>query len=77
MIGRRDRLAKKLWEVVINEKWCKGCNICVEMCPVKILRLNDRFKAEVVDMDRCVGCMNCSNYCPEFAVTVKERGENG
>ena len=70
-------MGKKSWLVTINVKWCKGCMICVEMCPVKILELNSSFKAEVKDMGRCIGCMNCSNYCPELAVTVEESVKNG
>ena len=36
---------KEGWKVCgplyIKEKWCKGCGICVEFCPKKILTLGE------------------------------------
>ena len=38
-------MAKKLKEHLINRDWCKGCGICVAMCPKKVLELDDEDKA--------------------------------
>ena len=56
--------------VTVYERWCKGCGICVEFCPRKVLRLADRGKAEVVAPDRCTSCGLCEIMCPDFAITV-------
>jgi 2-oxoglutarate ferredoxin oxidoreductase subunit delta len=68
-------LAKK-FDVLINKKWCKGCGLCIGICPKKVLELDDRVKCEAVRTDDCIGCRQCENVCPDFAVTVKEREEN-
>ena len=34
----------KLKQHHINRDWCKGCGICVELCPKKVLELDDTDK---------------------------------
>lgn len=58
--------------VSINEGWCKGCGLCIAICPKKVLEFNERVKSEPVRMDDCIGCHQCENICPDLAVTVKE-----
>ena len=55
----------------INKKWCKGCGICVALCPKKVLDLKDG-KVEVVDSESCIKCMMCEYRCPDFAIFVRE-----
>ncbi|MBQ1976935.1 MAG: 4Fe-4S binding protein, partial [Clostridia bacterium] len=45
---------------------CKGCGLCVDACPKKLLRLaQDKINkkghhpAEITDEDACVGCASC------------------
>lgn len=64
-------LAKK-FEVAIYKPWCKGCNVCVSVCPKKVLALNERMKCEPVHQESCIGCKSCENICPDLAITVKE-----
>lgn len=61
------------FSIVINTVYCKGCEICVQVCPKDVLALDDRQKASVRAADRCIGCLNCEIYCPDFAVEVDER----
>jgi len=56
--------------VEITEEWCKGCDICVKMCPERCLRLNDRLVAELALPDLCTGCHMCEWLCPDFAISV-------
>jgi len=58
--------------VDVNENWCKGCGLCVAICPKKVLEFNERVKSEPVRIDDCIGCHQCENICPDFAITVKE-----
>ncbi len=69
-------MAKK-FEVIINKAWCKGCGLCVEICPKKVLALNERMKAEPVNPISCIGCKQCDNTCPDLAITVREDENNG
>jgi 2-oxoglutarate ferredoxin oxidoreductase subunit delta len=59
--------------VVIYERWCKGCGICVTFCPMKVLGLNGEGKAVVAKGDVCTRCQLCELHCPDFAVTVHLR----
>ncbi len=54
----------------ITEEWCKGCDICVKMCPERCLRLNDRLVAELSKPDLCTGCRMCEWLCPDFAIKI-------
>jgi 2-oxoglutarate ferredoxin oxidoreductase subunit delta len=53
---------------------CKGCGLCVEYCPEKVLALSDRFNQKgyhppcVAAPEACVGCGFCEEVCPEFAI---------
>jgi len=67
-----DFLAK-LHDVIINKKWCKGCGLCIGICPKKVLELDAQVKCEALRPDDCIGCHQCDNICPDFAITVKER----
>ncbi len=59
----------KVARIDINESWCKGCEICVEVCPRNVLEMHD-FVAKVKDLDNCTGCMLCEQLCPDFAIVV-------
>lgn len=57
-------------ELEITEAWCKGCDICVKMCPERCLALNAKQIVEVVDLEACTGCHICEWLCPDFAIAV-------
>lgn len=61
-------------KILIYDRWCKGCGICVEFCPRKVLRLSESGKAEVVDPHLCTRCGLCEMLCPDFAITAPEKG---
>jgi indolepyruvate ferredoxin oxidoreductase beta subunit len=60
-------------ELEITEAWCKGCDICVKMCPERCLALNANQVVEVVDPEACTGCHICEWLCPDFAIAVHKR----
>lgn len=65
-------------KVSFNEKYCKGCGLCISVCPKKIISL-DMSKvnakgynpAYVENMDECIGCASCSMMCPDAVITVE------
>ena len=59
----------ELPRIDINEAWCKGCKICVDVCPRDVLVM-ENFVAKVVDLERCTACMLCEQLCPDFAIVV-------
>jgi len=62
-------MEKRQPEITINGKYCKGCHICVEYCPTKVLEMQG-FIAVVKDPEACIACMQCELRCPDFAITV-------
>jgi len=65
--------------VIINEEECKGCELCVDACPVDVLalstRLNNRgYHPSEYAGDGCTGCGVCFYVCPEpGGITVYKR----
>lgn len=55
--------------VVINEEWCKGCDVCVFFCPTDVLEMHNA-KAVSVRPEDCTGCMLCEIHCPDLAIKV-------
>ena len=62
---------KRKASVVVNEPWCKGCRICVEICPKDVFEMRG-LKAAVKDVDACILCYQCEMLCPDFAIEVNE-----
>ncbi|MDR1731022.1 MAG: 4Fe-4S dicluster domain-containing protein [Synergistaceae bacterium] len=67
-------MAKK-FQVEVSNAWCKGCSLCVGVCPKSVLELSDRMKSTAARMGDCIGCRQCENICPDFAITVTESKE--
>ncbi|WP_448590913.1 4Fe-4S dicluster domain-containing protein [Thermoflexus hugenholtzii] len=69
-------MAVKGW-IQVDERFCKGCELCVHFCPQQVLGLaSDRLTlkgyhpAQLLDPERCTGCEVCAVVCPEGAITV-------
>ncbi|MDW7771868.1 MAG: 4Fe-4S dicluster domain-containing protein [Desulfobulbaceae bacterium] len=69
-----DVKKKKFYEVSFFYAWCKACGICAAFCPKKIIKTDKEGIPKIDEHDRCTGCRFCEKHCPDFAVTVKERG---
>ena len=64
-------------KLVLKKERCKGCELCVEVCPEDILTLNldevnirDYHPVTVTDEDKCTGCSNCAVICPDGVINV-------
>ncbi len=57
-------------ELHLEESWCKGCGICVNVCPERIWMLNEKDVVETVAPERCTGCGLCEKLCPDLAIDV-------
>ena len=66
--------------VHVEKEMCKGCGLCVAVCPVKILRLSREVNsmgynyAEVKpgEESKCIACRLCEWYCPDLAIWIEE-----
>jgi 2-oxoglutarate ferredoxin oxidoreductase subunit delta len=59
-------------KISIIPRFCKGCEICVKLCPTKVLGM-DMFTVKVVDIDKCTVCMACELRCPDFAIFIDKK----
>jgi indolepyruvate ferredoxin oxidoreductase beta subunit len=55
----------------ITASWCKGCDICVVVCPERCLALDAGGVVEITDPGACSGCRVCEWLCPDFAIRVR------
>jgi len=63
-------------KVKVLEKYCKGCGLCVRICPAGVLALSSSVNgkgitiAQVDETKECTGCGLCYVVCPDSAVEV-------
>ncbi|HHY92228.1 MAG TPA: 4Fe-4S binding protein [Firmicutes bacterium] len=60
--------------IKLNEKWCKGCGICIAFCPAKVFDTREDGKAVVAHPEACIGCGLCELRCPDFAISLGGKG---
>ncbi len=64
--------------ITINNNWCKGCHICVEVCPRDVLEVDGEafvrgfHPVRVVRPEECTVCQQCELLCPDLAIFVEE-----
>jgi 2-oxoglutarate ferredoxin oxidoreductase subunit delta len=63
--------------IVIDSERCKGCELCVGVCPQRVIHMSQSFSArgyhpaQLVDpAGACTGCGVCAIICPDVAITV-------
>ena len=65
----------------IEENLCKGCGLCVSVCPKKVLEIDKKvntkgyFPAYQARPEDCIVCAICCNMCPDVAITITEETE--
>jgi 2-oxoglutarate ferredoxin oxidoreductase subunit delta len=63
-------------KIIIDTERCKGCGLCVAVCPKNCLRIaggsnsNGFFPAEFEGGD-CTACAMCAIMCPEAIIEVQ------
>ena len=62
--------------VTVREEYCKSCGLCVDACPMKILRISERINpkghrpVEQFEGEKCTGCALCATVCPDVVLSV-------
>ena len=55
---------------------CKGCELCISVCPKKILDLDKTANikgykpAYCTDEESCIGCASCAKMCPDSVISI-------
>jgi 2-oxoglutarate ferredoxin oxidoreductase subunit delta len=71
----------KAQEIIVDPRLCKGCHICIHVCPHEVLEkspdVDNRgfYLPRVIDITRCKVCHLCEMHCPDFAIRVVAEGE--
>ncbi|MFC1549233.1 ferredoxin family protein [Candidatus Omnitrophota bacterium] len=71
-------MAGKKTKLKIKIERCKGCHLCVEVCPVKVLEMSQELNkrgsryVKLKDPDKCTGCGLCVTMCPDCSITIEE-----
>ena len=63
----KHKYMNALFEAVIDEDECVGCEECIDRCPVGAVTVEDE---AVVNRERCLGCGLCASTCPSEAITM-------
>lgn len=61
--------------VVIAVEACKGCDLCIDACPPRVLEMtthevNTRGYRYPRLLAGCTGCQACAQICPDFVFQV-------
>jgi len=56
---------------VVDEEYCSGCKVCVELCPYKAISFDEEKKVSTINEALCKGCGVCVATCPAGAITGK------
>lgn len=63
--------------IEINQERCKGCGLCIEACPKKIIAFAGKSVNKhgypyitADNTDTCIGCSSCGIVCPDGCITV-------
>ena len=74
-------------KVTFNTERCKGCELCVSVCPKHIVAIDQTVinridtavtnrkgyhPAGVTDMAACIACASCAKICPDSIITVEK-----
>ncbi len=77
-------------KIIINTERCKGCGLCIIVCPKKGIVISDKSNksgyfpaqpvpsvAEGAKNSDCTGCCLCALICPEAVIEVYREDNAG
>lgn len=68
--------------IEVNELYCKGCGLCVSVCPQDALELDQEnltpkgYHPVMLVSDNCTGCGICAVVCPDAGLVVFREAVN-
>lgn len=79
---RTKKPSEKKHAILLRPFYCKGCGLCVDICPTGVLLLSNNKRSKwgisVIKSapEYCIGCRMCEQRCPDFAIMVDYEGED-
>ena len=76
MAGREhgSRMSTSRGTVTIDVETCKGCELCIDACPPRVLSMSTAVNAMGYRFPElapgCTGCGACVLVCPDFCVAA-------
>ncbi|MBP3816244.1 MAG: 4Fe-4S binding protein [Firmicutes bacterium] len=67
-----------MFSLIFSRDVCKGCELCISLCPKHILVLDSEPNAKgympamCKDEAQCIGCASCAKICPDSAIEIVE-----
>ena len=65
-------------KLTIAREVCKGCGLCADVCPRKLLTLSGEINSRgyhpiaITEQQQCIGCAFCARMCPDAVITVEK-----
>jgi heterodisulfide reductase subunit A len=72
----KDKVEAKANTACVSEKLCRGCGLCVSVCPFEAREIDEETKTAKVIEILCQGCGACAVACPSGATTHKGFSKN-
>jgi 2-oxoglutarate ferredoxin oxidoreductase subunit delta len=66
---------------IIDSERCKGCSLCVNVCPKNVLEITNKVNAKghfpvfQARPEDCIKCTLCCTMCPDVAINIVETQE--
>jgi 2-oxoglutarate ferredoxin oxidoreductase subunit delta len=82
MACARRRECEVLNRIEIDNNYCKGCKLCIAVCPQDVLELSQLRNSKgyllpsAARGEDCTGCLQCEMTCPDLAITVITDGNS-
>ena len=66
-------------KVTIKNESCKGCTLCIGVCPKGIIELDKgtinnkgHHPVRIADESKCTACSFCARMCPDCAIKIEK-----
>jgi 2-oxoglutarate ferredoxin oxidoreductase subunit delta len=62
--------------IEVKDDWCKGCNLCIDRCPLNALEESDTLNKRGIhpprlkENNKCNNCRYCELICPDLAISI-------
>jgi 2-oxoglutarate ferredoxin oxidoreductase subunit delta len=76
-MGRVSCYNTRMSKIRINVERCKGCGLCVGVCPQKHLEMGEELNqagytyAKMIEGKKCTACGLCYRMCPDVVIEVE------
>ena len=64
-------------KVTVDPRYCKGCGLCITVCPIDGLEVSGRLSERGIhpvcpaEGARCTRCLKCVVMCPDAAIKIE------